>query len=91
MRSRTVGFLAAAVLMVPMVAACGSDPLNTKCADFIKKSESEQLDLSARWGTPDGEKPDAAAEIEAPDDRRKLSKYCADHLDVKLSEIPSTL
>jgi hypothetical protein len=87
-RVAVAGAVIAAALAGLFPAACGAnDPLNISCADFLTKSESEQLDLAALWAAPDRKNPGPEARMVAPRYRRDLLTYCPKHRKDKLKDL----
>lgn len=69
------------------VACASSDPLSITCQEYVKKSNSEQLDLAARWGSPDRKTVNAGAELVAPKYRQDLLNYCPGHPKDRLKDL----
>jgi hypothetical protein len=86
-----LAFVAAALGGALMLTSCGSDPLAITCGSYLRKSERQQLDLAARWGSPDRGHPSQIAKFASGEYRNDLLHYCPGHRDSRLSELELTL
>jgi hypothetical protein len=86
-----IALVAAALGGALTLTSCGSDPLAITCGSYLRKSEQQQLDLAARWGSPDRDHPSRIAEFASGEYRKDLLHYCPGHRNSRLSELELTL
>lgn len=77
----------AAVVTLPALSSCSSDPLSISCGDYISKDADTQLKLAVRWGAPNRDNPGPGAEFAGPTFKSQLLEYCPAHKEVKLKDI----
>jgi hypothetical protein len=85
--NRTLAATMAATAIGGSAVSCTADPLNIKCSDYLTKTESEQLDLAARWSPKSREQATEIDRIAAGGYRKDFLAYCPQHPDDRLNEL----
>ncbi|HEY6421707.1 MAG TPA: hypothetical protein VIY28_00385 [Pseudonocardiaceae bacterium] len=67
--------------------ACSSEPLAISCKEYLQKSQQEQLDLAALWGSPNQKTTGPEGRIVAPSYRENFLTYCPKHPDDQLKDL----
>jgi hypothetical protein len=84
---KTIAITIAVTLLAGTATACSSDPLSVTCGDYLNKSQTEQLDLAARWADPARNQTTQIDRIAAPGYRTEFLAYCASHPGDRLKDL----
>jgi hypothetical protein len=85
--NKTIAITIAATLLAGTATACSSDPLSVTCGDYLNKSQTEQLDLAARWADPARNQTTQIDRAAAPGYRTDFLAYCPSHTDDRLKDL----
>ena len=69
-----LGIVVAAV--VSLGTGCSKDPLAIRCQEYVQRDSATQLDLAARWGSPNRSHPSPLGQLVADSYRSQLVSYC---------------
>ncbi|MET8850146.1 hypothetical protein [Amycolatopsis sp. NPDC004625] len=84
---RIIAATMAAATIGGSAVSCSADPLNIKCSDYLTRTESEQLDLAARWSAKSRDQTTEIDRIATGGFRKDFLAYCPKHPDDRLNEL----